>query len=122
MAFRHQCAALAACGALFGAVAPAHADGFRCGTRLVLDGVTQSQVRNWCGEPTDVSRRSIWRPAVIWRYGRPYHLGGDIEVPVETWTYNLGPSKLMRRIRFEDGEVVEIETLGYGYHEREPQS
>ena len=41
--------------------------------------------------------------------------GGEIEVPVETWIYNLGPNKLMRRIRFEDGIVVEIETLGYGY-------
>lgn len=117
-----QCAALVAAAAIL-LPAPAHADGFRCGTRLVLDGVTRSQVRNWCGEPTDIARRTILRPAVIWRYGRPYHVGGgDIEVPVETWTYNLGPSKLMRRVRFEDGEVVEIETLGYGYHERAPRS
>jgi hypothetical protein len=37
-------------------------------------------------------------------------------VSVESWIYNLGPNKLMRRIRFEDGIVVQIETLGYGYH------
>jgi hypothetical protein len=42
---------------------------------------------------------------------------GVVEIPVEVWIYNLGPSKLMRQIRFEDGKVVEIETLGYGYHE-----
>jgi hypothetical protein len=40
---------------------------------------------------------------------------GYTEVPVDIWVYNLGPNKLMRRIRFEDGVVVAIETLGYGY-------
>ena len=38
-----------------------------------------------------------------------------VEVPVEVWTYNFGPYKLMRRVRFVDGLVEEIETLGYGY-------
>jgi hypothetical protein len=27
----------------------------------------------------------------------------------------------MRRLRFEDGKVVEIETLGYGYYEQNPK-
>jgi Protein of unknown function (DUF2845) len=35
--------------------------------------------------------------------------------------YNLGPSKLMRRLRFEDGKLVDIETLGYGYYEQNPR-
>jgi len=39
-----------------------------------------------------------------------------IEIPVETWIYNLGPNKLMRSIRFEGGFVVDIDTLGYGYN------
>jgi hypothetical protein len=34
---------------------------------------------------------------------------------VEVWIYNFGPNKLMQRIRFEDGVVVRIESLGYGY-------
>jgi uncharacterized protein YvpB len=41
--------------------------------------------------------------------------GSLVEVRVEIWTYNFGPHKLMRRLRFDDGELVEIETLGYGY-------
>jgi len=54
---------------------------------------------------------------VIWSNGRPFFIGEDaIEVPVESWVYNLGPNKLMRRIRFEGGVVTEIETLGYGYN------
>jgi hypothetical protein len=46
---------------------------------------------------------------------------GFIEIPVDVWVYNLGPSKLMRRIRFEDGRVVAIDTLGYGYVETNPK-
>jgi hypothetical protein len=99
------------------AAAPVHADGFRCGTRLVVEGSTRGEVIARCGEPTDVERRSILRRPVLWRHGRPYYLSDDlVEVPVETWTYNLGPNKLMRRLRLEDGVVVEIDTLGYGYH------
>ena len=69
------------------------------------------------GQATDVERRAILRRPVFWRFGRPYYLSDDlVEVPVETWTYNLGPNKLMRRLRLEDGVVVDIDTLGYGYH------
>lgn len=49
--------------------------------------------------------------------GRYYYFGDAVvEVPVEVWTYNFGPYKLMRRVRFVDGLVEEIETLGYGYN------
>ncbi len=101
----------------FATITPARADGFRCGTRLVVEGSTRGEVLTRCGEPTDVERRTILRRPVFWRHGRPYYLSDELaEVPVETWTYNLGPHKLMRRLRLEDGVVVEIDTLGYGYH------
>jgi hypothetical protein len=98
------------------AASPAFA--FRCGTRIVAEGDTQSEVLAKCGEPADVVRqRSVFRRPMIWADGRPYYVGRDyIEVPVESWIYNLGPNKLMRRVRFEDGIVAEIETLGYGYN------
>jgi len=97
------------------AASPAHA--FRCGTKLVSEGDTRSEVVAKCGEPTDVDRKSVWRKPIIWRYGRPFEVGtGLIEIPVELWLYNLGPNKLMRRVRLEDGVVTEIETLGYGYN------
>ena len=94
------------------------ADGFRCGTRVITEGATRSEVASKCGEPTDVvNERSIFRRPVVWGYGRPMYVGEDaIEIPVEIWTYNLGPNKLMRRIRFEGGVVTLIETLGYGYN------
>jgi uncharacterized protein YvpB len=37
------------------------------------------------------------------------------EIPVEVWTYNFGPHRLMQRVRFENDVVVRIESLGYGF-------
>jgi len=97
---------------------PAEADGLRCGSRLVLEGTTRAQVLRFCGEPADVERRTAFRRPVYWRYGRPFYVGsGEVEVAIEFWTYNFGRSKLMRRIRMEDGVVASIETLGYGFFE-----
>jgi hypothetical protein len=96
----------------------ANADGMRCGSRLVSDGATRSEVRRFCGEPSDVVTRTILRRPYYDFHGRLTYFGdGLVEVPVEVWTYNFGPYKLMRRIRFVDGVLEEIETLGYGYHE-----
>ena len=100
----------------FLACSPAFA--FRCGSKLVTEGDWGSEVAAKCGEPADVVQmRSVYRRPVIWSNGRPYFIGDDfLEVPVEAWVYNLGPNKLMRRVRFENGLVAEIETLGYGYN------
>jgi hypothetical protein len=75
-------------------------------------------VRHFCGEPTDVQTHYIQRRPSFSAGGRFYTYGnGYVEIPVEIWTYNFGPYKLMRQIRFVDGMVDEIESLGYGYHE-----
>jgi hypothetical protein len=97
--------------------APASADGLRCGSKLVTTGDPRAKVRQFCGEPTDVQTRSILRRPTFGFGGRIYSYGdGFVEVPIEIWTYNFGPYKLMREIRFVDGRVEDIETLGYGYH------
>jgi len=99
--------------------AAASADSFRCGTRLITDGDSADKVLALCGEPSEVTRTSILRRPVVWRYGRPWYASEElVPVAVEFWTYNLGTQKLMRRLRLEEGLVVEIETLGHGYHER----
>jgi hypothetical protein len=90
-----------------------------CGNHLVREGDTADRLLTHCGRPTDVETRTALRPPVIWMHGRPIHVpGGEIEMRVEYWTYNLGPNKLMRRIRIEDGIIRQFETLGYGYHAR----
>jgi hypothetical protein len=109
-------AAIVALGLL--AASPAFA-AFRCGTKLVSEGATRSEVARKCGEPTEVvKQKSIFRRPAIWADGQPYFIGNDyIEIHVENWIYNLGPNKLMRRLRFEDGYLTMIDTMGYGYNE-----
>jgi hypothetical protein len=41
------------------------------------------------------------------------------EVALTEYVYNFGPRKLMRRLMFEGGVLVKIETIGYGYRETE---
>ena len=102
------------------AIQPAHADAMRCGSRLVTFGDTRAAVRNICGEPSDVQTRTIVRRPSYDFHGRPiYFADGYVEIPVEIWIYNFGPYKLMRQIRFVDGRVDEIETIGYGYREKQ---
>ena len=91
----------------------ATADSFRCGTKLMSDGDSSDKVEALCGPPTSIQRRDILRP-VYWNRGNGYH--SSYEVSIEYWTYNLGPSKLMVRLRFEDGLLVDVETLGHGYY------
>jgi hypothetical protein len=107
-----------AAAALLGLIASSPAFAFRCGGKLVLEGDSRAEVVAKCGEPADiVVQRSEYRRPILWSDGRPYYIGGGfVEVPVESWVYNLGPNKLMRRLRFENGVVTNIETLGYGYH------
>jgi len=90
---------------------------FHCGQKLVHEGDSRYDVRSKCGEPADIETRSILRQPIVWFHGRPFLAapGSLVEVTVEIWTYNFGPHKLMRRLRFDDGELVDIETLGYGY-------
>jgi hypothetical protein len=98
----------------------AFADAMRCGNRLIRSGDTRAQVRQLCGEPSDIQTRTILRRPYYDVHGRMVYYGdGLVEIPVEVWTYNFGPYRLMRRVRFVDGLIEEIETLGHGYHESE---
>lgn len=98
------------------AAGPAGAETLRCGDDLITEGDPMARVLRLCGEPVDVQRTVALREPTYWIGGRLVRAaGGWREVPIETWTYNFGPSRFMRRLRFEDGAVVSIETLGYGY-------
>ena len=100
------------------AVSPAIANTMRCGSRIIARGDTRSEVAARCGEPTEViTQRSVFRRPVIWSNGRPFFVGESfIEIPVESWIYNLGPNRLMRKVIFENGFVSEIQTLGFGFN------
>ena len=117
----------AVCSLLLLIAGPAFA--FRCGSKVVSKGDHYSKVLKYCGEPIGVQERRIYRegrtrPRVsvddpngiqleddVQSYERSY-----VEVVVEEWTYNFGPRKLMRLVRFENGFVADIEQLGYGFN------
>lgn len=97
--------------------ASAGADSFRCGTRLVTDGDSTDKVEALCGAPDSIQRREVLQRPIRWYRGRPYYISHEpVPIPIEYWTYNLGPNKLMRRLKFEDGLLVDVETLSHGYN------
>jgi hypothetical protein len=95
----------------------AAADSFRCGTRLVSDGDSTDKVAALCGPPSSIQRREVLQRPIRWYSGRPYYTSYEpVPIPIEYWIYNLGPNKLMRRLKFEDGLLVDVETLSHGYY------
>jgi len=98
----------------------AGAETIECSDRLISQGDSISKVAALCGNPTQIDHSSILR-SVSGTFVNGQWVtsgGGQIEIPVEVWLYNLGPDRLMRQIRFEDGRAVKIETLDYGYLEK----
>jgi hypothetical protein len=82
----------------------ASADSLRCGQAVVTEGLRDFEVLERCGEPmTQRTRTEV----------RGYDVG-PVElyyVVVDEWVYDAGARKLRRLLRFEDGELVSIETL-----------
>jgi hypothetical protein len=100
------------------------ASAFRCGTRLVDIGDTRYEVLSRCGPPTwqdmwqeERIERIFTTPAV--NFNKPLEsrrpIAVVVYVPVEEWTYNLGPSQFVRILRFENNRLISVETGGYGY-------
>ena len=106
---------------------PETAAAFRCGNKLVKEGMHEAEVIAICGQPTtqrhlgyairsvDIRHRHLSTPG--WTVGRGGYYSYPVEVIVTEYVYNLGPRKFMRRILFENGLVASVETLGRGYQE-----
>ena len=101
---------------------------FRCGTKLVRDGMHEQQVIAACGEPTSARHLGHTIRAYDYRFrlrnpGHVYYRTPGVghfatEVIVTEFIYNFGPRKLMRRLIFEGNVLVEKESIGYGYVEK----
>jgi len=92
----------------------ATADSLRCGSQLVGEGDSIDEVLALCGEPVKRTRTWMTRQPRFEFGGRDVPFPGREDVPVDVWTYDFGPSRLMRRIRFVAGKVESIESLEHG--------
>jgi hypothetical protein len=111
------------------------AQSLQCGQKTITTGTTQTEVTASCGQPAQIDHQTMYNEGGAATPGGPAPIRGpagppgpgmpppmlpgtgsrsSTETPVELWTYNFGPTRLMQRIRFENGVVVRIESLGYG--------
>jgi hypothetical protein len=93
----------------------AHAQALRCGLKLISPGDRKVEVLHRCGEPDSIDERVIYK--VIYAYDKFNPALREVSVPivVEEWLYNLGPHRLKRLLYFENGILLDIQALDYGY-------
>jgi hypothetical protein len=109
-------------GAAIGWAAHAAADdSFRCDSgRLVSRGDHMLAVQKRCGDPDFASQRTEKRKVTVKqrRWVRGYfeqvEEEHEIEVLLEEWSYDLGPSRFVRFVLFEDARVVSVRMGDYG--------
>ena len=90
------------------------ADSVRCGSKVISEGDPMERVRQYCGEPTETKRTWMTRKPRFEYGGQEIPFEGTEDVPVDLWTYDFGPHKLVRRIRFIASKVDSIETREHG--------
>ena len=116
---------------LVGLLAAEPAAAFRCGTKLVKEGMHEQQVIAICGEPTSIRHLGYALRPYDHRLRRRhsqglteyYYPGLGVyaqEVAITEYVYNFGPRRQMQRLVFEGGFLADIEAIGYGYHEKKP--
>jgi hypothetical protein len=92
----------------------AMADAFRCGSKIISEEDTIEKVLQYCGEPVEKKRTWMRRQPRFEYGGQEIPFPGTEDVPVDLWTYDFGPNRLMRRVRFIAGKVDSVETLEHG--------
>ncbi len=104
----------------------------RCGPYVINEGMYRGEVYGKCGQATSVERHIETRstgniiqnqqffgnqgnsfPNSGFGYGQNYTT--QVDVVVEEWIYNFGPSRLQQYLRFENGKLIEIRNLSRGY-------
>jgi Protein of unknown function (DUF2845) len=93
-------------------LASTNANAMRCGVSLVARGQWTYEVLEQCGEPIEQHVKTVF----LGTNDRHGVRGGAaaVSIEVEYWVYDLGPHRLRRVLRFEDGQLVHIDTLDRG--------
>ena len=99
----------------------------RCGQSLVDVGSYREDVIEKCGEPESIDThievrgvnnrlggRTRPSPRNSIHFGQQYWT--EIEVVVEEWIYDFGPRRFRYYLRFENGRLAEMKSLGKGHY------
>jgi len=86
----------------------------RCGNSLVDIGDYKHDVYEKCGAPESIDTHTEVIGNTFHFPRRTIDLERYEEVQVETWIYNFGSMRFKQYLRFENGVLVKIKTLGRG--------
>ena len=114
---------ISACSCLF--VSSANAMSFRCNSYVIDKGMHKVELMQKCGTPASASVRFEKRTVRVKTYNEPQtyprlqngsvvEVEKEVEVAVEEWVYNFGPSQFMQLVLIEEGRIRSISDLGYG--------
>jgi len=85
----------------------------RCSNKVVSEGMTSQELASLCGEPVQVERKTIYNDVSAGTSNVAART--TVEIHLEMWIYNFGPTHLMQRVWVQDGLITRIESLGrYG--------
>ena len=95
----------------------AGASGFLCPSsgRLISVGAPAEEVRRRCREPDDIQRRvelrTVRETRRIWANGvaQEVEVERTVEVPIEEWFFDFGPTRFTKTLRFETGRLVHVD-------------
>jgi hypothetical protein len=83
----------------------------RCGSSLVNAGDYKLEVLRKCGEPAFADSRIELRYTKL--YGTGLEFGQYVPITIDEWVYDFGPNRFVQLLRFENGRLVDIQSLGY---------
>lgn len=87
----------------------------RCGNLLVDIGDYKADVLRICGSPATKERYYGVRGQELRDPGNTLEFNRYDQIVIDEWIYNFGPRRLQQYLRFENGVLKEIRSLGYGY-------
>lgn len=87
----------------------------RCGTGLVTEGDSKSQVLATCGKPTskEKSCENSQQYTTTNKYGKIKKVK-KCGQKLETWFYNCGDNDFIYKLIFDDGKIINITTESRG--------
>jgi hypothetical protein len=96
------------------AVTVGSALGLDCHGRLIVIGASPWEVKERCGEPSDIEE--VMKHIPQRAYDLTSQTYGYILVPVQQsiWTYNFGPTRFVYYLTLQEGKLIDIKTGDYG--------